>query len=439
MRLSNNPIIKVLGLRDFRLLWSGSGLSVLGDQFALIATPWLVLLLTGNSLVLGTVLALEGIPRALLLLLGGAITDTFSQRSILLLSDLARLLLTAGLAAAVFTGTVQLWMVYAFSLMFGILSGISTPAANSFVPRIVPVEKLQAGNSLMMGTIQLVSFVGPSAAGVLIASFAKSPTGIALAFAIDALSFGASVTALWFMKAGRGRSSVGERSGESVWGSIVAGFQYLWHEPETRRIFIIVSISNLFVGGAMLVGIPVLAEKRLPEGAVAFGLLMSAYGGGNLVGYVLAGALPRPGPRLMMLFIPGLVILLGTITVGLGMSQLTWIDVVMMLVWGCSNGYFAIIIFTQIQTRTPEVMMGRMMSMLFFSQSALVPVSQALAGVLSQWSLMGMFTISGTLTVLLGLWVGISSAFQGLKICQGRGTRRRNGFGKSFTGLIACT
>jgi hypothetical protein len=69
-----NPMLQVLSLRIFRLLFCGSGISLLGDQFVLIATPWLVLQLTDNSLVL----ALEGIPRAVLMLLGGAITDRLS-------------------------------------------------------------------------------------------------------------------------------------------------------------------------------------------------------------------------------------------------------------------------------------------------------------------------------------------------------------------------
>lgn len=75
---AQNPMGRVMGLRDFRLLFSGATTSLLGDQFTLIATPWLVLQLTNDPMALGTVLALEGIPRALFMLLGGAITDRIS-------------------------------------------------------------------------------------------------------------------------------------------------------------------------------------------------------------------------------------------------------------------------------------------------------------------------------------------------------------------------
>lgn len=73
-----NPMARVMGLRDFRLLFAGATTSLLGDQFSLIATPWLVLQLTHDPMALGTVLALQGIPRALFMLIGGAITDRFS-------------------------------------------------------------------------------------------------------------------------------------------------------------------------------------------------------------------------------------------------------------------------------------------------------------------------------------------------------------------------
>ena len=86
-KTTKNPMVQVMSLRDFRLLFAGTTTSILGDQFALIATPWLVLKLTGDPLVLGIILALEGIPRAVFMLLGGAITDRISPRLVMLVHD----------------------------------------------------------------------------------------------------------------------------------------------------------------------------------------------------------------------------------------------------------------------------------------------------------------------------------------------------------------
>ncbi|MCB1349496.1 MAG: MFS transporter, partial [Maritimibacter sp.] len=86
---------------DFRRLFTGVSTSQLGDQFALVATPWMVMHLTGDPLALGLVLALEGAPRALFMLIGGAVSDRLSPRAVLIAADLARMLLAALLAGVV--------------------------------------------------------------------------------------------------------------------------------------------------------------------------------------------------------------------------------------------------------------------------------------------------------------------------------------------------
>ena len=84
-------MIGVLKIRDFRLLFTGEGISLLGDQFYFIALPWLVLQLSSSTVVLGAVLALQGVPRAAFMLVGGAVTDRFSPRRVMIASNVARL------------------------------------------------------------------------------------------------------------------------------------------------------------------------------------------------------------------------------------------------------------------------------------------------------------------------------------------------------------
>lgn len=402
---NKNPMLKVMSLRDFRLLFAGSTTSILGDQFAFIATPWLVLKLTGDPLVLGIVLALEGIPRAVFMLLGGAITDRLSPRLIMLTADIVRFVLTALMALVVLTGTVQMWMLYAFGLGFGLVAGFAIPAGNSIVPRLVEPQDLQAGNSLMMGTSQLVGFVGPTIAGILIGAYSKSPLGIGLAFSIDAVSFTVSAVCLWAMRMGGQRSaSVDSAPTESVWASIWAGMKFLWDDKTLRLMFLVVTAVNFLFVGPLLVGIPVLADQRLPEGAVAFGLLMSAYAGGNLAGYLLAGSLPRPNGAVMRVFLLALLAVFGLVLGSFGFIRSTWLDFGLMLMLGLGNGYISIIMFTWMQVRTPKQMLGRMMSMLMLSNTGLVPISQAISGAVSKWSLTALFAFAGGLILVLTLF-----------------------------------
>jgi MFS family permease len=285
------------------------------------------------------------------------------------------------------------------------VAGFAIPAGNSIVPMLVEERDLQAGNSLMMGVAQLAGFVGPTVAGILIGGFSQSSLGIGLAFAIDALSFAVSAVCLWLMRGGSRNPSSSESSQkESVWASIAAGMKYLWKDKALRTMFLIIMAMNFLFTGPLLVGIPVLADKYLPEGAVAFGLLMSAYAGGNLTGYLLAGSLPRPTGKRMSIF---LIALLGSFGVALGLFgfiHLTWLDFGLNLILGMGNGYIAILMFTWMQTRTPKAMLGRMMSMVMLSSTGLVPISQAISGAVSKWSLTALFASAGALILLVTLW-----------------------------------
>ena len=410
---NQNAMRNVFSIRDFRLLFAGVSTSLLGDQFTLIATPWLVLQLTGDPLALGIVLALEGIPRALFMLFGGALTDRFSPRIIMLVSDIARFILAGLMTAVVFSGIVQMWMLYAFALGFGIVSGFAVPAANSIVPRVVKNEDLQAGNSVVMGVGQLVGFVGPVAAGILIGNFSESLFGIGLAFAIDTATFAVSALMLGLMQSGgRLPSSADDTDEESVWAAIVAGLRYVWNDEALRLMFIVIAAVNFLFVGPILVGIPVLADQRLAEGALAFGLLMSAFAGGNLVGFLLAGVLPRPGGETMRLLLLALLTMFGCVLGLMGFSNSTWIDFGFMLLLGLGNGYFTIILFTSIQTRSPATMLGRIMSLLMLASSGLVPISQALSGLVITWNLSLLFVLSGGLIVLVACWTALQPALR---------------------------
>ena len=404
-------MLNVLSIRDFRLLFAGVSTSLLGDQFALIATPWLVLQLTGDPLALGIVLALEGIPRALFMLFGGAITDRFSPRVIMLASDIARFVLATVMAIVVFTGAIQMWMVYAFSLGFGLVAGFAVPAGNSIVPMLVKEKDLQAGNSLVMGVGQLVGFIGPFMAGILIGRYSESLFGIGLAFAIDAITFAISAVMLWMMRGG-GKLSVSadDPENESVWSAILAGLNYVWDDKALRLIFLVIAAVNFLFVGPILVGIPVLADRRLAEGAVAFGLLMSAFAVGNLAGFLLAGMLPRPDGKVMRFLMIALLAVFGIVTGLVGFISLTWVDFGLMLLLGLGNGYVTIILFTWIQTRAPKEMLGRIMSLLMLSSAGLVPVSQAISGAVITWNLILLFVLAGASIVVVTIWTAFQPA-----------------------------
>jgi MFS family permease len=163
--------------------------------------------------------------------------------------------------------------------------------------------------------------------------------------------------------------------------------------------------ANFLLIGPIMVGIPVLADQRLPEGATAFGLLMSAFAGGNLLGYLVAGSLPRPDGAKLRLIMIALFGGFGFVIGSLGFITSTWIDFGLLLLIGLGNGFIAILLMTWMQTRTPREMLGRMMALLMLSSTGLMPISQAIAGALSKWNLTMLFAIPGMLVLLMTVWM----------------------------------
>ena len=262
---TQNPMMRVIALGDFRLLFAGTSLSLLGDQFALIATPWLVLQMTNDPVMLGMVLALEGLPRAGFMLIGGAVSDRLSPRRLMLVADMIRLVLTVLMSVAVFSSAVEIWMVLVFALGFGTVAGFSVPAENSIVPLLVHKNDLQAGNALMMGVGQIAGFVGPSLAGIVIGAYAHSLAGVGYAYAIDAVSFAVSAICLYLIRGARPLANAGAAA-EGVFAAIAAAFAFVWNDAAMRLMFVILAAINFLLIGPLLIGIPLLAKSRLPEG-----------------------------------------------------------------------------------------------------------------------------------------------------------------------------
>jgi hypothetical protein len=399
---------QVLSLRDFRLLLTGASTSLLGDQFALIATPWLVLQLSDDPVDLGLVLALEGIPRAVFMLVGGAVTDRISPRRVMLVADIVRGLLTASMAAIVLAGAVELWMLYGFALVIGLIAGFTVPAEMAIVPMLVRRHDLQAGNAVIMGVTQLANFVGPTLAGAVIASYASFAHGVGLAFAVDAATFALSALMFALMRPTPAAPTEAQADAGAptpgLGASIAEGVRQLWGEAATRFVLSVLVAVNLFVVGPLLVGIPLLAHHRLDASALAFGSLMGAFAVGNLAGYGFAGATRPPSARTMGVIVIGVLASYGAVILSLSLMTSVVVDAALLAGLGAGNGYLAITLFTWIQARTPHQMLGRTMSLITFASLGFVSLSQAASGVIARWSLDALFTLSGGLVLATAAW-----------------------------------
>lgn len=377
-RSTRNPF----AVRDFRLLWTGEAVSTLGDQFALIALPWLALVLTGSALALGGVMALMAIPRALFMLVGGVMVDRFSPRKVMLWSNVVRLAAVAVLGSVVLAGGAQLWMLYAFALVFGIADAFFFPAQTAIVPELVSSEQLPSANGIVQGTAQISILVGPVAAGVVIAAMAGSSStataaGIGLALLLDAATFVVSLVTLLFI---RPRAHAAEAH-DSILESIREGFRFVWASRGLRAMIGVSLGANFFIVGPFEVGMPYIAYTRLPEGATAFGLITAAFGGGSLVGLMAGSILPAPRPSRFGVAVLVPMALAGLALAGLGSARTTIVVAGLTAVAGIALGYTNLLGITWIQRRIPPALMGRVMSLLMTGSVGLIPVSMFIAGI----------------------------------------------------------
>jgi MFS family permease len=400
-------LLRPLRVRDFRLIFGGESISVIGDYFHFVALAWLTLQLTGSGLALGTVLLVAGIPRAVFVLLGGALSDRFSPRSLMLYSNAFRALVVGILAVLVLTGRAELWHLFVFAAIFGVVDALFYPAVNTILPMLVDEETLPPANALMQGSQQLAGLIGPALAGIFIAA-----VQIGSAFVVDAVSFSIAALALFFVVGGRRVVHADlDAPRPSLLGTIGDGFRFAWGDPAVRSLILLAAAFNLAFNGPLLVGLPFLAENSLGGGSATFGILLSAFGAGSLVGAAGAGSIARV-PRL------GTIVLATAVGMGaafafLGLAPNVLTAGAILAAIGVGAGFINVHIISWLQSRTAEEMRGRVMSMVMLGSLALSPLSYAVAGVIIDLGAATlMFVVAGAIVAGSAL-VGFASGVAG--------------------------
>jgi MFS family permease len=376
--------------REFRYLWIGNTVSGCGDQFFLVALPWLILQLTGSGAVLGGIMMVEAIPRAALMLIGGAVTDRVSPRKIMILTAAARTLLVAALAALIWTHHVEVWQIYVLSFFFGVADAFAAPAAQTLLPSLVAPAQLPAANALSQATQQIAMLALPAPAGIIIAAF-----GVASAFSIDAISFLFIIAALLMLHDSPRVDSAVPHS--NIAHSILEGLRYVKNDVALRTLLLVASVLNFCITGPLSVGVAFLAKREFGSPA-AFGVLVSSVAAGSLVGLLLAAARQQRKRGLLLLIVS---VVIGICTASIGLLRQLWSLLPILFVMGASAGFLNVHLLAWFQQRVDRAMLGRVMSVLMFASLGLMPLSLAAAGIAVQWSLRGMFGGAGALVLLV--------------------------------------
>jgi MFS family permease len=279
--------LHVLRRRDFRLLFLGQGVSVLGDRMVAVALAFAVLEVGGSAAEVGLVLACGTIPLLLTVLIGGVVADRTSRRTVMVGADLVRLASQGATAALLIGGTAEVWTLALFAGLTGAGTGFFSPASTALLPEVVPPDELQPANALRATAVSAGEIAGPLLAGILVAA-----AGAGWAIAVDAATFAVSAACLVRLRtAGRpDRASA----------SFAADLRDGWVAFRSRRwvwtVVLYFAATNAFWGAWSALG-PIVADREL-GGAAAWGTVLAAVGVGALAGSVLATR-ARPGRPLV--------------------------------------------------------------------------------------------------------------------------------------------
>jgi MFS family permease len=372
---------------DYRRWLVGGTISLLGDQFYLVALPWLVLQQTGSAVAMGAIMMAGAIPRALLMLMGGAVSDRMSARKIMIATATARAICVTVIGILVWIRILRTWELYALALAFGVADAFAVPAQTAYMPSLVKREQLVAASSVSQITAQMATIGAPVPAGFVIKTL-----GVAWAFFVDAISFLFILGALWKLP----DPPKSQTARKAMLHSIVEGIAYVGKDVPLRSLMLLVTILNFCIAGPVSIGLAYLTETRFGSPA-AYGIVISAAAAGSLLGALLAGVW-KIRQRGMMILLVSLA--LGVCLGSIGLLGKVWSIASVLLIMGAAAGMVNIHINAWIMQRIDIAVRGRVASVLMLASFGITPISLAVAGFLVAWSLRFMFLLAGGLMVL---------------------------------------
>lgn len=361
-------MISALRSRNFRLLWLGQSVSVIGDAMVIVAVGLYVTRLTGKPSDVGLVLAAYAFPMVALILIGGVIADRLPRQQVMIVTDVIRAVLHGTLAVLIVTSAVRVWHMVVVGALFGTAEAFFRPAYTGLVPQTVPEQDIQAAQALGGVSTELATFASPALATLLVLG-----VGGGAAFGLDAATFVVSAVLLSRVRP-RPRGAPGIR-GTMLrelrdGASAVRERPWIWGTISAFSVALLLALAPFFVLGAA-------ASREVYGTDAVFGLTNAAWGLGTVTGAVLGSrwrpnrpifaamlaAVPWPGAIALYAAGPPLAILYPAMALA-----------------GVGIGVFAVWWETALAQRVPPHLLSRVSAWDWMGSLALLPAGYLLAG-----------------------------------------------------------
>ncbi|MET9662072.1 MFS transporter [Streptomyces sp. NPDC006510] len=333
---------------DYRRLWFGNTVSWVGQGMTALAVSLQVYDITGSAFSVGLIGFCSFLPLVVFGLYGGAVADTIDRRKLGLASSAGSFVLSVALVAITVAGVEQVGLLYAVVALQAACFAVNSPARSSMIARLLPAEQLPAANALNSMTGTTGTLVGPMLGGLVVGWW-----GYRAAYTVDAITFTASLYAMWRLPAMLPQREEGAGDKRA---SVADGLRFLGTRPNLRMTFFTDLCAMVLAHPRAL--FPVVAVLWYGGDAKTTGLLVAAPAFGALLGGVFSGWLGRVRRH-------GLAVLLavacwGTAIAVFGLTRQLWLGLILLALAGCADTTSMVFRNTMLQAAVPDGMRGRL-------------------------------------------------------------------------------
>lgn len=360
--------------KNFRYYWLGMCVSTTGTWMQNIAQPWLAYKLTDSPFLLSLVSAMQFLPVLLFSLFAGVLIDRIPKKKILLFTQSASLLTALVIALLIWTKQIQYWHLLVSATVLGLINTLDMPTRQSFLIELVDKENLMNAIALNSAVFNLSRTIGPALAGIVMKYW-----GLAACFFINAVSFGAVLISLFFIRPMKIERP--EKKEVKIFKNIGEGLKYIYSDKLLYVTILIMAVVGTFAMNFNVL-VPVFSIQVLNQSETGYGLLMSCMGIGSFLGAMVVAVISKSGPKKFILYaVPVLVAAALIIT---GFTSVYALTGIALAVCG-----FFFIMYTStansaMQMNTDSAHLGRVMSVYTLVFAGSTPIGNLYSGVIAE-------------------------------------------------------
>lgn len=359
-----------LGVRNFRLFFTGQLISQVGTWLTSIALVLLVLHRTGSGIAIGLLTAAQFGPILILGAWAGLVADRSNKRSLLLVTQSLEMVQSFALAALAFWPGAPLWSFYAVAFAGGVMLAFDNPTRRAFVSEMVPETNVQNAVSLNAALMTSSRILGPALAGLL-----SVTVGFGWCFTVDGLSYIAVIASLLMMRTAELRTPP---AADRARGQVREGFRYVRRTPDLWIPLVMLAVIGTFTFNFSVV-LPLMIERSLGGTDATYTAVYSVLSVGSLLGALAAAQRRHVQIRTMAVAaaVFGAAMLLFATTPGIGVAF------PLALLVGFSSVWFMTASTAMMQLRSDRVMRGRVLALQAIVLIGSTPVGGPLLGYVS--------------------------------------------------------